>query len=91
MGTAIGFIGVGTMGRPMVLNLLKAGHRVTVYDVRPEASPPQGDESAAPAGNPRHPAAGGAGPQGKMGAGLSPSMARRWQDRRARRRRRAMW
>lgn len=38
MSTAIGFVGVGTMGRPMVLNLLKAGHRVTVYDIRPEAA-----------------------------------------------------
>jgi len=30
---AIGFIGVGNMGGPMVLNLLKAGHRVSVFDV----------------------------------------------------------
>jgi 3-hydroxyisobutyrate dehydrogenase len=27
----LGFIGVGVMGRPMVLNLLKAGHEVTIY------------------------------------------------------------
>jgi 3-hydroxyisobutyrate dehydrogenase len=30
---AIGFIGVGNMGGPMVRNLLKAGHRVTVFDL----------------------------------------------------------
>jgi 3-hydroxyisobutyrate dehydrogenase len=34
---AIGFIGVGNMGGPMVRNLLKARHRVTVFDVVPAA------------------------------------------------------
>jgi 2-hydroxy-3-oxopropionate reductase len=34
----VGFIGVGVMGREMVLNLLKAGHRVRVFDVRAEAA-----------------------------------------------------
>ena len=33
----IGFIGVGKMGRPMVKNLLSAGHDVTAYDVVPAA------------------------------------------------------
>jgi len=28
----VGFIGMGTMGAPMALNLLKAGHRVTVHN-----------------------------------------------------------
>lgn len=28
----IGFIGLGRMGRPMALNLVKAGHRVTVFN-----------------------------------------------------------
>jgi 3-hydroxyisobutyrate dehydrogenase-like beta-hydroxyacid dehydrogenase len=28
----VGFIGLGQMGAPMALNLLKAGHRVTVYN-----------------------------------------------------------
>jgi 2-hydroxy-3-oxopropionate reductase len=28
-----GFIGLGTMGREMVLNLVKAGHRVRVFDI----------------------------------------------------------
>ena len=35
---AIGFIGVGNMGGPMVLNLLKAGHRVAVFDRVPAAT-----------------------------------------------------
>lgn len=29
----IGFIGIGAMGKPMALNLLKAGHELFVYDV----------------------------------------------------------
>jgi 3-hydroxyisobutyrate dehydrogenase len=33
---AIGFIGLGNMGLPMVANLLKAGYQVHAYDVRPE-------------------------------------------------------
>ncbi len=32
----LGFIGIGTMGRPMTLNLLKAGHEVTVFARHPE-------------------------------------------------------
>jgi 3-hydroxyisobutyrate dehydrogenase len=32
----LGFIGIGVMGRPMTLNLLKAGHSVTVYARHPE-------------------------------------------------------
>lgn len=31
--TAVGFIGLGTMGAPMARNLLKAGHALTVYDL----------------------------------------------------------
>ncbi len=30
----IGFIGLGTMGREMAINLMKAGHRVQAFDVR---------------------------------------------------------
>ena len=33
----IGFVGTGNMGRPMVLNLLKAGYHVTIFDIRKEA------------------------------------------------------
>ena len=35
--TAIGFIGLGNMGRPMARNLIKAGHALTVFDVAPGA------------------------------------------------------
>ncbi|AWK08543.1 NAD(P)-dependent oxidoreductase [Streptomyces spongiicola] len=37
----IGFIGLGNMGGPMSLNLLAAGHTLTVYDVRKEAAAEQ--------------------------------------------------
>jgi len=33
----IGFIGLGAMGRPMAVNLLKAGYHLTVYDLNHEA------------------------------------------------------
>ncbi|MFL5706804.1 MAG: NAD(P)-binding domain-containing protein, partial [Ktedonobacteraceae bacterium] len=32
----IGFIGIGVMGRPMTLNLLKAGYHVTIFARHPE-------------------------------------------------------
>ena len=32
MPYSIGFIGLGIMGQPMALNLLKAGHKLTVYN-----------------------------------------------------------
>lgn len=34
----VGFIGIGVMGRPMCLNLLKAGVPLTVYSRRPESA-----------------------------------------------------
>ena len=36
----IGFIGLGTMGRHMASNLIKAGHELVVHDVRREAGAP---------------------------------------------------
>src|SRR5271170_6126357 len=36
----VGFIGLGNMGGPMALNMIKAGHTLTVYDVRHEAAEP---------------------------------------------------
>ena len=36
----VGFIGLGNMGGPMTLNMIKAGHSLTVYDVRREAAEP---------------------------------------------------
>lgn len=35
---SVAFIGIGTMGRSMAINLAKAGFRVAAYDVRPEAA-----------------------------------------------------
>jgi 4-hydroxybutyrate dehydrogenase/sulfolactaldehyde 3-reductase len=35
--TSIGFIGLGTMGAPMARNVLKAGHRLTVFDLNRKA------------------------------------------------------
>ena len=49
----VGFVGLGIMGRPMALNLLKAGHGVTVWARRKESMAPlieagaQGAESPA--------------------------------------------
>ncbi|MEK7386359.1 MAG: NAD(P)-binding domain-containing protein, partial [candidate division NC10 bacterium] len=34
----VGFVGTGNMGAPMAANILKAGHTMTVYDQRPEAT-----------------------------------------------------
>jgi 2-hydroxy-3-oxopropionate reductase len=40
MANSIGFIGLGTMGTPMALNLLKGGHAVTVWARRRDALAP---------------------------------------------------
>jgi 2-hydroxy-3-oxopropionate reductase len=37
MSCNIGFIGLGIMGQPMSRNLMKAGHRLVVYDLVPES------------------------------------------------------
>ncbi|KLV05416.1 3-hydroxyisobutyrate dehydrogenase [Photobacterium aquae] len=42
----IGFIGVGNMGHPMALNLLRAGCQVKVYDVVADAASDLADEGA---------------------------------------------
>lgn len=34
----VGFIGLGNMGNPMATNLIKAGHELTVHDLRREAA-----------------------------------------------------
>lgn len=36
----VGFVGLGLMGRPMALNLLRAGHQVSVWARRPESMQP---------------------------------------------------
>lgn len=48
----IGFIGLGLMGRPMALNLLKAGHQVTVWARRAESMAPLLEAGAAGAASP---------------------------------------
>lgn len=52
MGERVGFIGLGIMGRPMALNLLKAGHELAVYARRPEAVGPLEAAGAAVGGSP---------------------------------------
>lgn len=37
MSKKIGFVGLGIMGKPMSINLLKAGYHVTVFDLNKEA------------------------------------------------------
>jgi 3-hydroxyisobutyrate dehydrogenase len=44
----IAFIGLGNMGAPMALNLLKAGHTVRVFDLVPEALTMLANEGAHP-------------------------------------------
>src|SRR3989442_14510824 len=49
----IGFIGLGTMGRHMASNLIKAGHGLVVHDVRREAAAPHREAGARWAETPR--------------------------------------
>jgi 3-hydroxyisobutyrate dehydrogenase len=46
------FLGLGNMGAPMALNLLKAGHNVTVFDPVPEATARLAEAGAAVADSP---------------------------------------
>ncbi|HQC81203.1 MAG TPA: NAD(P)-binding domain-containing protein, partial [Accumulibacter sp.] len=54
----IGFIGLGIMGRPMALNLLRGGHRVTVWARRAVSMQPLLDAGAGGATSPADAAAG---------------------------------
>ena len=49
----IGFIGTGTMGTPIAGCLVAAGHRLTVYDIRPAAMATLERQGAAAADSPR--------------------------------------
>jgi 3-hydroxyisobutyrate dehydrogenase len=49
----IGFIGLGNMGGPMALNLIKVGHSLIVHDVRREAAAPHLQGGAKWADNPQ--------------------------------------
>ncbi len=48
----IGFIGLGLMGRPMALNLMKAGHEMRVWSRRRESMQPMLDAGAGDASGP---------------------------------------
>ena len=48
----IGFIGLGNMGKPMALNLLRAGHRLRVWNRSPAPARELGDRGAAVASSP---------------------------------------
>ncbi len=54
----IGFVGLGIMGRPMALNLLKGGHQVTVWARRAESMQPLLEAGAKEAGSPAEAAKG---------------------------------
>jgi len=49
----VGFIGLGNMGGPMALNITRAGHDVTIYDLRREAATPHLEAGAKWAESPR--------------------------------------
>ena len=49
----VGFIGLGNMGGPMALNLIKAGHSLIVFDVRREAAKAHLDKGAKWADSPQ--------------------------------------
>ena len=49
----LGFVGTGTMGTPIAGCLIDAGHQLSVYDVRPEATAELAKRGAAVAAHPR--------------------------------------
>lgn len=58
LGLRIGFIGLGQMGRPMALNLIKGGHSLAVHDTSAEAAAVLGAAGATIAPTPAACAAG---------------------------------
>jgi 2-hydroxy-3-oxopropionate reductase len=46
MGTKLGFVGLGIMGRPMASNLMRGGHAMAVYARRAESMRPLADAGA---------------------------------------------
>lgn len=49
----VGFIGLGVMGGPMALNILKGGHSLTVFDLNPAAVKRLVDAGARAAASPK--------------------------------------
>ena len=64
----VGFVGTGTMGLPMLTNLIKQGHRVVAYDVVPAAL-----DAAAARGAARASSAADAASRGEMLVTMLPS------------------
>ena len=64
----VGFVGTGTMGLPMLTNLIKHGHRVVAYDVVPAAV-----DAAAARGAARASSAADAASRGEMLVTMLPS------------------
>ncbi len=56
-GMKVGFIGLGTMGASIALNILKGGHKLIVHDIRRAAAGPHLKEGAEWAASPREVAA----------------------------------
>jgi 3-hydroxyisobutyrate dehydrogenase len=54
----LGFIGTGNMGNPIASNLVRAGHQLTVHDLRPEAATSLLEMGARWAASPREAALG---------------------------------
>ena len=57
MPEPVGFIGLGNMGRPMALNLLKRGHPLVVHDIDPQKAEPLLARGAKVVGSPAQVAA----------------------------------
>ena len=57
MPALVGFIGLGNMGRPMALNLVKHGFSLVVHDIDPARVAPLADRGAAVAASPERVAA----------------------------------
>jgi 3-hydroxyisobutyrate dehydrogenase-like beta-hydroxyacid dehydrogenase len=58
MALRVGFIGLGIMGQPMAMNVVKAGYEVIVYNRSVEKTRPLGDAGAKVASSPREAAEG---------------------------------
>ncbi len=57
MSTKVGFIGLGIMGRPQALNLIKGGYSLSVYARRPESMEPLQAAGATACASPKEVAA----------------------------------
>lgn len=56
--STVGFIGIGTMGRPMARNLIRGGHALRAFDLDPRALEAIREDGAASVASPREAAAG---------------------------------